>query len=178
MNFTNLTDEDEWLDDFHPGQILGGVVIVLSTALLITQVLFISVNIKKCGFSTDFAYTLMCLITIMDIMQLSFHDMIGVILCFQLRLPSFITIVGAFMGSSWMVMAINSVLLSFHRLVWTIWPFQAHSILPPRFLKAILAVIFLIYCLLLGIMLSPLSEMTFSVYYMMWYYNGGDSDMN
>lgn len=40
-------------------------------------------------------------------------------------------IVGAFMSTSWIRMVTTSVLLSFHRFIWTVWPRKAKEMLSP-----------------------------------------------
>ncbi|VDO36561.1 unnamed protein product [Haemonchus placei] len=96
----------------------GGLLIFLATIFLITHLLFLAVNLKKCGFESNFAYTLMCLISILDCIQLLIHCITGVIVCFKVRMP-LMKVIGAFMESSWILMGISTVFLSFHRFIFT-----------------------------------------------------------
>ncbi|EYC20817.1 hypothetical protein Y032_0021g442 [Ancylostoma ceylanicum] len=107
----------------------------------------------------------------MDCIQLVIHSMIGSVLAFELSVPSYITTLGAFMGATWMLMVTTTVLLTIHRLVWTIWPMYAKKILSPRASKALLVGLATFYLLFLIWNLTPYSALVFNKKYMAWYYD-------
>ncbi|EPB79629.1 hypothetical protein ANCCEY_01325 [Ancylostoma ceylanicum] len=119
----------------------------------------------------------MCLISAMDCIQLVIHSMIGSVLAFELSVPSYITTLGAFMGATWMLMVTTTVLLTIHRLVWTIWPMYAKKILSPRASKALLVGLATFYLLFLIWNLTPYSALVFNKKYMAWYYDPEESQL-
>ncbi|KAK6021254.1 hypothetical protein OSTOST_13075 [Ostertagia ostertagi] len=134
---------------FLPERIFGGFILFTATATIIMQLIFMAVISKKCGFGSDFAFTLMCLISMMDCIQLLNNGMR------QSGMFVSIPIMGAFMGSSWILMAFTIVFLAFHRFIFTLRPLTAKYILSPRLLK-----------------LSPFSAVTFNEKDF-WFYDAG-----
>ncbi|XGW16600.1 hypothetical protein V3C99_001782 [Haemonchus contortus] len=146
----------------------GGLLIFMATIFLIMHLLFLAVNMKKCGFESNFAYTLMCLISILDCIQLLIHCITGVIVCFKVRMP-LMKVIGAFMESSWILMGISTVFLSFHRFIFTALSEKAESIITSRFSKVSFSILLTSYFSLLIFLLSPYCSFMFSAE-LYWYF--------
>ncbi|KAL6728433.1 hypothetical protein Aduo_010207 [Ancylostoma duodenale] len=117
----------------------------------------------------------MCLVSATDCIQLVVHSMIGSVLAFNLSVPVYITTIGAVMGATWMLMVTATVLLTIHRLVWTLWPILAKKMLSTYLLalQTLLVVLAIFYVLFLLWNLTPFSALVFDRTYSAWHYDQG-----
>ncbi|ETN76625.1 hypothetical protein NECAME_11549 [Necator americanus] len=77
---------------------------------------------------------------------------------------------GAFMDASWCATAIATVLLTFHRLVWTAFPFRAKRIISSNISKMLLSILWIFFGVMLAFNLTPYSSLRFRKDWISWYY--------
>ncbi|KAK6740018.1 hypothetical protein RB195_008470 [Necator americanus] len=78
---------------------------------------------------------------------------------------------GALMDASWCSMALATVLLTLHRLTWTVFPFRAKRILPHNISQMFALMLWTFYGAMLAINLTPYSAMRFRKDWISWYYD-------